>query len=311
MQLARLYRIAVVGIGGVGGFVGGKLAAHYEASDDVDVVFVARGENEKAIRANGLKLVTRQGEQIALPNNVTHQPDGLFDLILLCTKSYDLETAVANVKSCVNENTIVVPLLNGLAAASRIEELLPNATVCRGCIYVVAKLTSPGVVEETRGDHKIYFGIQGKTDERLQQVETILKEAGIDATLTEQIEQAVWEKFIFLSPLATLTSFLDATGGEIASNPNHMATFKQLVLELKAIADANKIPLPADIVQSTLDKVMTLQRDSRTSMNNDFRKGGKTEVNTLTAYVVNLGKELSLPVDTYEELLAALTSIKR
>lgn len=306
--MVKPYRIAVAGIGGVGGFVGGKLAAYYANSNYVEVVFVARGESEKVIRSNGLKLITTEREIIARPKLVTHQPVGIFDLIILCTKNYDLESAIENLKACVDENTLIIPLLNGLAAETRIKDLLPKAIVCKGCIYIVSNLVEPGVVKESRGDHKIYFGIENTPNNQLQQAETILSKAGLHTTLTEQITQAVWEKFIFLSPLATLTSYLDATGGAIAVEPKHMSTFKKLVLELKAIADAMNIPLPKDIVQSTLDKVIMLQRDSRTSMNLDFRKGGRTEVDTLTTYVVKLGKQLQLPVDTYEELLEGLKS---
>src|SRR5688572_23140126 len=116
MKTAGKYRIAVVGIGGVGGFVGAKLAKHYESSNEVEVVFVARGKNEKVIRNNGLKLITNEAEIIARPKAVTHQPVGVFDLIILCTKNYDLKSATENIKDCIDEKTVIIPLLNGLSA---------------------------------------------------------------------------------------------------------------------------------------------------------------------------------------------------
>ena len=83
-------RIAIIGIGGVGGYFGGKLAGKFENSTEHEIIFIARGEHLKAIRENGLQLITREGNYIARPKIATDDPGdaGIFDLVFFCTKSY-------------------------------------------------------------------------------------------------------------------------------------------------------------------------------------------------------------------------------
>ena len=108
--MALKFRIAVIGIGGVGGYLGAKLAAKYAGSANTEIIFIARGDNAAAIRSNGLKLITSQGEETAHPALVTSQPEtlGLVDLIFCCVKSYDLESGLAPFKECVSEKTTII-----------------------------------------------------------------------------------------------------------------------------------------------------------------------------------------------------------
>lgn len=112
------FRIAIFGVGGVGGYIGGKLAAHYSDSEDVEVIFIARGENERAIKSNGLRVTTPEGEQLVHPSMVTSLPQqiGVVDLIICCIKTYDLD-AISSLKSCITDDTAILPLLNGVDAS--------------------------------------------------------------------------------------------------------------------------------------------------------------------------------------------------
>src|SRR5689334_5107633 len=103
-------KIAIIGIGGVGGFVGGKLAARFADSDDVEIVLVARGENEKAIRENGLKIISTKGEEIVRPKLASIENISDADLIILCTKEYDLENTISSFKNFIGKKTSVLPL---------------------------------------------------------------------------------------------------------------------------------------------------------------------------------------------------------
>ena len=135
-QMIAKFRIAILGLGAVGGYFGGKLAAHYSDSKEIEIIFIARGENENTIKSNGLKLITSQGEQIIHPAVVTSQPGllGIIDLLLVCVKSYDLETSFEPLKPCINDQTIILPLLNGVDNSERIKKILPQADVWRGCV---------------------------------------------------------------------------------------------------------------------------------------------------------------------------------
>ncbi|HUM48171.1 MAG TPA: 2-dehydropantoate 2-reductase N-terminal domain-containing protein, partial [Chitinophagales bacterium] len=182
-------RIAILGIGGVGGFYGGKLAAHYAAHPGMEIIFIARGANEKAIREKGLLLNTPSGEQIIHPKIVSHDPEaiGIADLLICTIKAYDLEESIAAIAPCIGAETIVLPLLNGVDNLNRIHKLLPQTTCWQGCSYIVTRLTAPGIVNETGIWNQLYFGSEMATEEAIQDVENIFTAAGINAKGIKEI----------------------------------------------------------------------------------------------------------------------------
>jgi len=302
------FRIGILGLGGVGGFLGGKLAAHFSNADDVETIFIARGENEEIIRENGLKLITSQGEQIIHPSLVTSDPEkiGLLNFIVCTVKSYDLEASLELIRQCVNEQTIILPFLNGVDASERIKKLFPQTEVWEGCVYIVSRLIAPGVVKESGNINKFYFGSADGSKENIFKVETIFKSAGINIQLSENILQNLWEKFLFISPLATLTSYLDRSIGEILGNESHAQMLFQLLTEVKNVADAAGISLPENIVQKLWERMHSLAYETTSSMHDDFQRGHKTELDSLTGYVVKLGKELKVSTPYYEKMLIGL-----
>ena len=122
-------KIAISGIGAVGGYYGGLLAAHYQDSEDVDIFFISRGENLKAIKEFGLEIKKSFKKTIAIPTLATDNPAeiGPVDYLLCCTKSYDLEENIRHLKPVISPETVILPLLNGADIAERIEKILPGS----------------------------------------------------------------------------------------------------------------------------------------------------------------------------------------
>jgi len=300
------FRIAVVGVGGVGGFVGGKLAARFEDSDTVEIVLAARGANEKAIRADGLKLITTTGEQLVKPKLAAIDELDEPDLILLCTKEYDLEETVSDLKKSVGRRTAILSLLNGVDTSERIARLLPDAEIWQGCIYIISRLTAPGVVEESGSICRVYFGNEKAESEKLQLVERLFREAGVDAHFAEDIEARIWEKFVFLSPLAASTSYLNARAREVVSNPEYKKLFDDLLAEIKHLARAKHINISEDAVQQSVDKLNNVPFEATSSMHTDFSRGHRAELQSLVGYVVQQARALNVPTPVYERVYGAL-----
>ena len=307
------FRIAIVGLGGVGGYFGAKLAGQYSTSKNVDIIFLARGENEKIIRSNGLKLLTPQGDQVVSPSLLSSNPAeiGPVDLVICCVKSYDLETSIRSLEPCITNSTIILPLLNGVDASERIKNIFRDTQVWQGCAYLISRLIAPGVVKQTGDLSSLHFGSENGDKEALHYCETLFVSAGIDAHLSNNITRTMWEKFLFISTIATVTSSLNLCIGGILKNPQHKELLTNLLTELKSIADAMKISLPANIVQTTMDKFGTLPYESTSSMHSDFQKGGRTEVDSLTGYVTRLGKDLHVPTPYYDLMLDDLLNKSR
>ena len=300
------FKIAVVGVGGVGGFVGGKLAARFEDSDSVEIVLAARGANEKAIRARGLKLVTTQGELLVKPKLAAVTELGEPDLILLCTKEYDLEETVSVLKESVGKRTAILSLLNGVDTSERIARILPETEIWQGCIYIISRLVSPGVVEESGNVCLVYFGSGKAAGEKLRLVETLFRESGIDAHYTPDIDARMWEKFVFISALAAATSYLNASIGEIINNPEHKNLLDDLVTEIKQLARAKNIDISEEAIQQKIDRLNSVPFEATSSMHTDFSRGHRAELQSLVGYVVEQARALNVPTPVYDKVYGEL-----
>lgn len=304
------FKIAIVGIGGVGGYIGGKLAARFKNSDAVQIVLTARGENEKAIRAGGLKLITSSaGEEIVKPELADITEIGDADLILLCTKGYGLEKAVRSLKDTIGERTAILPLLNGVDHTEKIRHLLlpQQADVWQGCIYIVSRLTSPGVIEETGSACLIYFGDEKGRGEKAVLIEKIFREAGIDARLVEDVIIKIWEKFVFISSLAAATSYLNARIGEVLSNKEYENLLNELLAEVESVAFAKNIEISETEVRQKFARLNNIPPEATSSMHTDFLQGKETELESLVGYVVREAKKLNVPTPAYDKVYGELS----
>nr|MBA3970927.1 2-dehydropantoate 2-reductase [Bacteroidota bacterium] len=164
----------------------------------------------------------------------------------------------------------------------------------------------PGVIKETGNIHSFYFGSETATQQKLKNLETIFLDAAIEAKYAKNIRQTIWEKFIFISVVASLTTCLNKAIGPILENEDHRLLAKKLVTELRAVAAAKHIILPADIVEKTIATMERMPYEATSSMHSDHLKGGRTEYKSLTEYVVNEGRTLNVSVPEYEKVLSAI-----
>jgi 2-dehydropantoate 2-reductase len=301
-------KIAIFGLGGVGGYFGGLLAKGYEHSDQIEIYFIARGENERIIDKNGLRLETYKGNFTIFPKKVTSDPSSLgkVDYIICCTKNYDIEQSVIQLHSCIDKRTIIIPLMNGFEGHALIKNIFPENEVWDSCVYLVSELIEPGFVKQTGNMESLYFGSNIAAPSQLQEVESIFLNANINAAISSDIEQTVWIKFIFISALATITSFLDASIGEILADQSGRNQLLSLLTEIKAVADAKNISLPEDIIKITTDKLEGLPYKTTSSMHTDFIKGKSTELHSLTGYIIKAGKEYKINTPTYNMMYEGL-----
>lgn len=303
-------KIVIAGIGGVGGYFGGLLARSYAGDDHIAIYFIARGEHLVQIKNEDLKVIKGDIEFIAKPHLATDHPTeiGISDYIIVCTKNYDLAEILNQIEPCVGENTVIVPLLNGVRAVEEIRAKFPNNLVASGCAYIVSAIKEPGIVENFGSRQEIYFGIENAQNSQLAQLEEILKFAGIEATVSNQINTLVWEKFIFLSSLATATSYYNACVGKLLEE--HLEDVKNLLKETTAIALAKQIKVDQNIVEKALKHYEALPYEATSSMQRDFEsKKLKTELDSITGYVINEGKRLGIQTPTFDKAYFALQKI--
>jgi 2-dehydropantoate 2-reductase len=199
-------KIAVIGAGAVGGYYGARLA---QAGHDVTLI--ARGANLEAIRANGFRVRSAAGELVA---QVRAESDpslvGPADLVLFAVKTYSNRDAFPLVPPLVGPGTAVLSLQNGVDSADEISAVVGREPVLAGTTYIAATLVEPGVVEYVGTVRRIVFGEaygERTVTERVSRIREALAGADIQAEAAADSRVPVWEKFVFLAPIAALTAF--------------------------------------------------------------------------------------------------------
>lgn len=301
-------KIGILGLGGVGGYFGGLLAKAYFESDNIEIIFIARGETQKAIAENGLKIITDDSETIVYPKLVSNNPDeiGKLDYLICATKTYDIEESLLSLKKCIALKTVVLPLYNGVDAPERIEKIFPENEVLQGCVYIISMIISPGTIRKIGFYEKLFFGSKTIPISKLEELQSIFKNAKIESYLVENIEETVWEKFIFISALASATSYLNQNIGEILINKESKDIYVALLYEIEAVAKAKGLQLPTDIVDQTIIKLEKSPKNATSSMNRDLLAGNKTEVTSLTQFVVNEGLKYGVKTPLYKKIANVL-----
>ncbi|PJJ08059.1 ketopantoate reductase [Flavobacterium sp. 1] len=302
-------RIGILGLGGVGGYFGALLAQAYFKSSTVKIIFIARGETQKNISESGLKILSDDGETIVFPNLVSDDPEliGTLDYLICATKTYDIETSFESYRKCITPNTVILPLYNGVDATERIYKLFPQNIVLQGCVYIVSMIVSPGIVKKIGPYEKLFFGSRSISDSKVTALQSIFERAKIESYHVVNIEETVWEKFIFISTLASVTSYLNQNIGQILSNSESKQVYVSLLNEITLVASAKGLKITDNIVEETIIKLEKSPQGVTSSMHRDFLANHKTEVVSLTEFVVKEGIKYGVSTPVYQMILNKLS----
>ncbi len=293
-------RVAVVGLGGVGGYIAAKFV-----KAGIDVVGFARGEHLKEIQKNGIKII-EDDESWSVRIDTREEDDldgyfeGAFDVVLFCVKSYDLVESFKHIESHIDENTTLISFSNGVSNADVLRELT-SSTVLDGCVYILSHIESAGVI---RKKGKVFAAVFGGDKSATQKFESLFEKAGLRFKTPENIVSAIWKKYIFISAFATLTSYYDKSIAYIYEN--HFDEAKALLEEISEVASSKDIHIK-DEVQKALTTASKVPSDSSTSMHLDFQNRKRDELESLSGYIVKealkSGIEIPLMSKMYAELL--------
>ncbi len=308
-------KIVIAGLGGIGGIVGGRLAAGLKDSLNDNVIFWCRGKTREAVLEAGLQLISEEGDVNVKPSLVTYDADeiGSADLVIFAVKTYQLEEAARQIAPICGSDTLILPLLNGVSASIILQDILPKSDVLGGCIYVSSHVERPGVIRQFGKAHKIFFGKPGGADHeavnRYKKIEELLRGNGLNAKYTDSITQELWTKFIFLSPFAGVTTMYNRTLGEVLNDGESFNTALKMIDELVSLAAAKHIALLDNIVDFTLDRARSFLPATKTSMQLDMERGNSTELESIVGYVCREAAKLGVSVPVYDEVYSKLQKI--
>ncbi len=297
-------KIGILGLGGIGGFIGAPLAKHYkENSSEVEVVFICRGEIKTSIEAEGLKFTSGSKTEKIFPHLVSDDPKriGKLDFLLVTTKSYSLVDAIKNYKECLANNSTIITLQNMVNAKELIESRTNTSfNILEGCIYVASNINSPGHVTHLGGPGKIFIG--GKEKNKLyESFVSALVTAGVNIMFQKDIKPILWKKYLFVAPVAAVTTAYDVTFGELLENNSLQQILRNMMRELQKLALKKGITLTSNDIETSIDLLSKFPYQAKSSLQLDYENSNPGEKQYLVDYVIEVCKKEGIQCPVYNQ----------
>jgi 2-dehydropantoate 2-reductase len=285
-------RIVIMGAGGLGGYFGARFAAGGN-----DVAFVARGAHLAAIRQNGLRVTSARGDLHLHDVVATDDPTTLApaDVVVIAVKLWDTEAAAQTVKPLLRPGTAVVSFQNGVGKDAVLTRILGREAVIGGVGEIGVVIASPGVIAHTGTMARLRFGeLDNHRSARVEALLAACEAAGIDASIPDDINLAIWEKFAFLIGMSGSTATMRSNLGPIRANKQTFAFLRDLIAEAVAVGRALGVPLADDFLTQRMAFIETLPAQMTASMQGDLARGNRLEVPWLSGAVVELGRQVGV-----------------
>ena len=304
-------RIAVVGAGAIGGYLGARLSAAGE-----EVVFIARGANLAAIRAEGMRLIGEDGAEVRSvgARAVEKQAEaGAQDTVLLTVKAHQVAAIAPELRHLCHADTAIVTMQNGIPwwyfhrhggqyEGTPVRSADPDGSIGRhidpariigSVVYPAANLIAPGVVQVVEGNRFTLGELDGSTSARVQAISASLAKAGFKAPVIADIRSEIWLKLwgnLSFNPISALTH---ATLVDICRFPLSRDLAAQMMREAEAIANKLGVTFRVSIERriAGAEKVGA----HKTSMLQDVEQGRPIEIEALLGSVVELGTLTQTP----------------
>ncbi len=287
-------KIAVLGCGGIGGLVCAALAKKFN-----DIYVIARGETLKAVKEKGIYIESDLlGNFTAKPKLATDNVKdiGNVDVLFITSKSYDLENACKQCEPIIGENTVVIPLLNGVSLSDEVEMFLNNkGQIADGCIYAFSSISKPGEIRHIGELCRIEFGFKDKhTNETSLKLEKMLKESGIEAAFSNDIMVPVWIKYIMMCGNSCVFTYFDCFAEDVHADNVKMKYIEDVYTELYNVAKAMDVNISQNVVQKHMETFKRLPKGATTSLHRDIKAGNKSEFDNIIGKGYRLARKANI-----------------
>lgn len=297
-------KIGIMGSGGMGGYIGGRLALSSN-----EVYFIARGAHLQAIREQGLQVKSPLGDFAIRPAQATDNPAeiGTVDLVLFCVKSYDTSAAAELIKPLIGPYTAVLPVLNGIDHIEQLQAILGPDPVLGGVAVIIANISRPGVIKHL-GWNSLKFGeIDGRISPRCAKIHRVIQEAGIEIEAVPNIIQEMWWKLAGMSGVGGVFTVMRGDKQTIFEYEETQTLIGQAVGEVVRVAQAKGIPL----TEATTQEIVSILSeksppDYKPSTLVDLERGNRLETEALNGAVSRHGRQLGVPTPVNDFVYACL-----
>ena len=310
----KISKICVYGIGGVGGYFGGIIADRIKNRIlPMEAYFIGSGKHLQAVQKNGLTIITDAGRIHCFPNIATDSVKNISqpDLYILCIKGYDLANAAESISKKCTENTIILPLLNGVDIYNRIRSVIRRAITLPSAVYISSNIEKPGIIRQRGPEGYI---VSGKDPEYLkgnyQKIIDFFQKIGLKYNWYANPYPAIWEKFIFIAPFSLVTAYSGRTIGEVLADDKLKEMTKSIMNEVVLIGKVQNILFDEDMVQKTIRKAEKFPYETKTSFQRDYeRDRNRHEGDIFGGVLIRLAEKhgISIPATRkiYESLIGS------
>ena len=287
-------KILILGAGGVGGYFGARLL-----KAGADVTYLLREKRQAKILAEGLIIETPKETFTVQPKTVTREqlkPD--YDLIVLAPKSFDFEDALSSLQGASSKG-VFLPFLNGLDHIQQLDTKFGKDRVMGGVAQIAATLSPTGAVKQLTDLHMLTVGHRSAAHEKIaRDFFALCENSGFDRLYSENIEQSLWDKWVFLASLAGMTTLCRGHVGKISAAPWGIESTTSFYAESCAIAAANGFPTKDTAQKRSLDMLTNVKSSFAASMLRDLTQGNMTEHEHILGQMIQRGvsKGVSCPL---------------
>ncbi len=287
-------KLLILGAGAVGGYLGARLI---EAG--ADVTFLLRNSRLDTVRNHGLRINSKQGNIHVMPAVVdSHTLTTGFDLIILACKSYSLARAIEDIKPAVGADTFILPFLNGVNHLALLDQSFGTAKVLGGIAHLAVKLEADGEISHLNDFHRFIYGARHSDQEKtVKSLQSIISKTVLEQELSANIEQAMWEKFVFLATLAGTTCLFRGSIGEILETYRGKKFILELLQECMETATASGFALSEKSIKEYVDVLTEAGSGYTASMLRDIESAAPTEADHILGDMVKRSEALGVAND--------------
>ena len=289
-------KVLILGVGGLGGFFG----AHLQKTN-CDVTFLVTDKTKKLVSETGIKILSDFGNFKINPILITKKSLKInYDVIIISCKAYHLDEAIADLKP-TQKNAIIIPLLNGQAHISKLEKAFKRENVFGGVAHVSSNTTSPGEIKHVGKIKRLTFGSRYEVNKNIANVfYQLCRKADFQTVLSDNIDQDIWEKWIFIATIAGSTTLFQTSIDNISKKPNGKTFIQNLWNECINISKENGYELRAESKNLHEDLLFKSDVPFKASMLVDMEKKLMTEHEHIFSEFIKLGKKKKLKTSLLE-----------
>ncbi|MFD2627264.1 ketopantoate reductase family protein [Oceanobacillus kapialis] len=284
--------VVVVGAGALGGYFGARLQ-----EIGANVTFLVRERRAVELDEHGLKIYSKHGDYSIEQPNVATDPKSIphADLVLVGVKGYHLEGVLQPLKVLVANGAYVLPILNGIEHIEVLQRHLGRKAVLGGLSFIIATLNNKGHVVHTSDFHDLIFGPLHPVQRGIcKKLESFVGEANFSVSNSESILTELWKKYMFINAFSGITTATNLSIGEVRAYPETFQLAKEVLQEMKYLANANGANLSDDDVKEAEKKLHALHAEATSSMHQDRRKGLRLELDHLHGGAIRLAERAGI-----------------